>query len=103
MLDEYDTTAEQHDDEMDIIRPALLAKFGNLPLLETYKQSCIRQAKAKNPERGLWWGQRGLVVYGAESANPDWVLDLQKRVDRFTKQIAKADDAARHAAGRGDH
>lgn len=95
MLDEYDTAAEQHDGEMDIIRPALLTKFGNLPLLETYKQSCIRQAKAKNLERGLWWARRGLVVYGTESANLDWVLDLQKRVDRLTKQIAKADDAAR--------
>jgi hypothetical protein len=32
---------------MDQIRPALIEKFGTLPLLDTYKQQGIRQQKAK--------------------------------------------------------
>ena len=41
--------AFQHDTEMDRIRPALHAKFsGAVPLLETYKQQCIRLQKAKD-------------------------------------------------------
>lgn len=44
-LQEYDEVTVNHDAEMDVIRPAMLAKFGTLPLLETYRQASIRHAK----------------------------------------------------------
>ena len=62
-LADYDAVCEQHDGEMDRIGPALLAKFGAMPLLETYKQQCVRQQKAKDFTRGLWWAERGLALY----------------------------------------
>jgi hypothetical protein len=41
-LDEYDDVCRQHDEAMDEIRPALLAKFGRLPILDTYRQAGVR-------------------------------------------------------------
>ena len=40
-LDEYDQACRQHDAEMDSIRAAFMAKWGRLPVLETYKQMAI--------------------------------------------------------------
>jgi hypothetical protein len=37
-LDEYDRACHQHDAEMDGIRAAFMAKWGRLPVLETYRQ-----------------------------------------------------------------
>jgi hypothetical protein len=47
-LDEYDPACHQHDAEMDGIRAAFMAKWGRLPVLETYRQMAIRQQKARN-------------------------------------------------------
>jgi hypothetical protein len=47
-LDEYDAACVAHDAEMETIRPALIAQFGSLPMLETYRQSAIRHEKARN-------------------------------------------------------
>jgi hypothetical protein len=44
-LAEYDDTCVRHDAEMDGIRDALLAKFGSVPVLETYRQMAVRQQK----------------------------------------------------------
>ena len=46
--DEYDQACHQHDAEMDGIRAAFMAKWGRLPVLETYRQMAIRQQKAWN-------------------------------------------------------
>ena len=50
---EYDAVCVQHDSEMDRIRAELFAKFGAVPLLETYKQQCVRQQKAKDYGRAV--------------------------------------------------
>jgi hypothetical protein len=42
-LDEYDQACRHHDAEMDGIRAAFVAKWGQVPVLETYKQMAIRQ------------------------------------------------------------
>lgn len=86
-LDEYDDTCRQHDAEMDTIRPALVATFGQVPVLEIYRQMAIRQAKAKNFEQALWWAERGIAVYGPDAARPDVVDDLKKRVDAYRRKL----------------
>jgi hypothetical protein len=78
-LSEYDETCRAHDSEMDGIRAAMIAKWGCVPMLETYRQMTIRQQKAKRFEEALWWAVRGIAVYGAEAARPDAVEDLRKR------------------------
>jgi hypothetical protein len=83
VLDEYDTVCQQHDGEMDDIRPALYAKFGCIPLLDTYRQMAIRQQKTGDYEQALWWTQRGLELYGAEAARADWIEDMQGRAARY--------------------
>jgi hypothetical protein len=50
-LDEYDQACHQHDAEMDGIRAAFMAKWDQVPVLETYKQMAIRQQKAKTSSR----------------------------------------------------
>ena len=37
-LDEYDQACQQHDAEMDSIRAAFMAKWGQVPVLELYRQ-----------------------------------------------------------------
>jgi hypothetical protein len=61
-LDEYDQACHQHDAEMDGIRAAFMAKWGRLPVLETYRQMAIRQQKARNFEQALWWAERGIAI-----------------------------------------
>jgi hypothetical protein len=41
-LDEFDEVCRQHDEEMDTIRPALLDKFGVIPVIDTYRQAAVR-------------------------------------------------------------
>jgi hypothetical protein len=45
-LSEYDEACRAHDSEMDGMRAALIAKFGVVPVLETYRQAAIRHQKA---------------------------------------------------------
>jgi hypothetical protein len=87
-LADYDAVCEQHDGEMDRIAPALLAKFGAMPLLETYKQQCVRQQKAKDFARGLWWAERGLALYAEAAASQDWTDDLRKRRSTFQAKLS---------------
>jgi hypothetical protein len=85
-LDEYDAACTSHDDEMRSIRPELLARFGSIPLLETYRQMAIRQTKAKNWAEAARWAERGIEVYGDKASDPEWVDDLQRRADRCRAQ-----------------
>jgi hypothetical protein len=59
-LVEYDDTCMRHDAEMDGVRAALLAKFGKVPVLETYRQMAIRRQKVKDWQQAIWWVERGL-------------------------------------------
>ena len=86
-LDEYDDACRQHDAAMDEIRAALFAKFGRLPILETYKQAAVRCAKAKDWEAVVRWCARGIKLYGADAANPKLVEDLRKRLAHANAKI----------------
>jgi hypothetical protein len=44
------TRPAANDSEMETIRQALMAKWGQLRWLETYRQMAIRQQKARNFE-----------------------------------------------------
>lgn len=59
---------------------SLLAKFGKIPLLDTYRQMAIRQQKAKNWPAAIWWAERGLSLYAEDVARPEAVDVLEKRI-----------------------
>ena len=87
-LDEYDQACQQHDAEMDGIRAAFIAKWGQVPVLELYRQMAIRQQKAKHLEQALWWAERGIAIYGTDCARPEAVEDLQKRAEYFRGKLS---------------
>jgi predicted Zn-ribbon and HTH transcriptional regulator len=89
-LDEFDEVCEQHQLEMEDIRPALLEKFGELPLVEMYRQSAIRCQKARDWKRVELWTERGLAFYGTQAARPESVDDLAKRLAHAHTKIDKA-------------
>jgi len=86
-LEEYDEACRRHDSEMDTIRQAFMAKWGQVPWLETYRQMAIRQQKAKNFERALWWAERGIAVYGNDAARPEAIEDLQERAAAYRAKL----------------
>jgi hypothetical protein len=86
-LDEFDDCCRGHDAEMEAICEAFVGKWGTIPRLTTYKQMCIRLAKAKDYEAALWWAERGLALYGERGARDDAVADLQKRADTFRARL----------------
>lgn len=88
-LEEYDHVTTVHDGEMATIRPALLATFQRLPLLETYRQATIRHSKAGHFDRALWWAKRGIEVYGVDAHDQAWVADLDKRVAVLEAKIER--------------
>ena len=81
-LDEYDQACRAHDAEMDGICRAFMAKWGKIPVLETYKQMAIRQQKHKDWVQCIWWTERGIALYGDSPAREAAVEDLQKRRQR---------------------
>ena len=87
-LDEYDECCGEHDAEMDAIRTAFMAKWRMVPWLQTYKQMCIRLAKAKRFEEALWWAERGLAIYGENAHRPEAVDDLRKRAKAYRDKLA---------------
>jgi hypothetical protein len=89
-LEELDLVAEQHHAEMASIRPALLEKFGIVPVIGMYRQASIRCQKAKRWDSAREWAQRGLDVYGDRGARPDPVDDLHRRVAFATAKIEEA-------------
>lgn len=88
-LDEYDEVCRRHDAEMETICAAFRAKWGKVPMLETYKQMAVRLTKAKEWERCLWWIDRGLALYGTDAARVDAVEDLQRRRTRVLTKLGR--------------
>lgn len=90
-LEECDEWAEKHHQELqDGLRQILIDKFSALPLLATYKQSCVRHSKAKNQEAVLLWAERGITMYGDEAFKDEWVADLEKRAAQAQVRMDKA-------------
>lgn len=88
-LDEYDAISEQHHAELvDGISAALLLKFGSIPLIDTYRQSCIRTQKLGDWEGTLRWAERGLAMYGENAARAEAVEDLQKRAAKARDKLS---------------
>jgi hypothetical protein len=94
-LDEYDAICRQHDAEMATICGAFLAKWGKVPLLETYRQMAIRRQKQKDWTSCLWWAERGLSLYGSAAAREEAVEDLLKRRNRARAKLETTSPAAR--------
>lgn len=90
-LDEFDAVCRQHDEEMDFIRPALLSKFGVVPVIEMYRQATIRCGKATLWQAARQWAERGLSVYGEDAGRPEEVEDLRKRVAHAIAKIEAID------------
>lgn len=86
-LDEYDETCLRHDGEMESIRQAFMAKWGHVPVLDTYRQMAIRQQKAENFTQALWWAERGIILYGNDAARPEAVDDLRQRAATYATKI----------------
>jgi HIRAN domain len=61
-LTEYDEACARHDAEMDGICEAFMAKWGKIPLLDTYRQMAIRQQRLKD------W--RALQMVGRTRSRP---------------------------------
>lgn len=57
-LAEYDQACVLHDAEMQQICAAFMAKWGKIPLLDTYRQMAVRQQKKKD-WRACQWGPNG--------------------------------------------
>jgi hypothetical protein len=91
-LEEFDGVCRQHDEEMEKIRPELLAKFGVIPVIDMYRQAAVRWQKAKGWQAMCDWAQRGISVYGEHAARPEVVEDLHKRIGYA---MAKIDAAGR--------
>jgi hypothetical protein len=91
-LAEYDDACERHDAEMEGICAAFTAKWGKVPLLDTYRQMAIRQQKKQDWQACKWWAERGLTLYGQGAAREAAVEDLVKRRNRA---VAKLEGAAR--------
>ena len=90
-LVEYDDTCMRHDAEVDGIRAAFLAKFGKVPVLETYRQMAIRRQKVKDWQQAIWWVERGLALYGEQAARPEAVDDLRESAHRLPGQVGDAE------------
>jgi rubrerythrin len=88
----------RHNAEMDGIRAALLAKFGKVPVLETYRQMAIRRQKAKDWQQAIWWVERGLALYGEQAARPESVDDLRKRLIAYQAKLTTPTKPPRKAA-----
>ncbi len=89
-LTEYDEVAELHHSELvEGMREALLAKFGSVPLIDTYRQEAIRSQKAGDWQGCLDWARRGLAMYGQEAARGEAVEDLEKREKRALEKLGQ--------------
>jgi hypothetical protein len=89
-LAEYDEACVRHDTEMESICDAFMAKWGEVPLLDTYRQMAIRQQKNKDWQACKWWAERGLILYGQRAAREEAVEDLVKRRNRAVAKLEAA-------------
>lgn len=87
-LDEYDECCRTHDLEMEAIRAACMKKWSKVPWLDTYRQMCIRQAKARHFDEALRWAERGLAIYGLDAARIEAVTDLTTRAASYRARLA---------------
>jgi hypothetical protein len=86
-LDEFDAVCEQHHSEMTSIRPALVDRFGAVPLIDMYRQAAIRYQKMKLWTAAREWAQRGIDLYGDQAVRPEAVEDLRHRVTYATTKL----------------
>lgn len=86
-LAEFEETCEKHHLEMVSIRPALVASFGGLPSLPTYRQMAIMKQKAHSYHDAVKWVERGLAMYGSDCLREDAVGDLQKRIEKLRSKL----------------
>jgi len=86
-LEEFDKACKLHDAEMETICEAFMAKWGKIPLLDTYRQMAIRQQKLRDWNACIWWAERGLALYGNNAAREDAVEDLLTRRDRALSKL----------------
>jgi hypothetical protein len=89
-LAEYDEVCARHDTEMESICAAFMAKWGKIPLLDTYRQMVIRQQKKKDWQACKWWAERGLALYGQRAVREEAVEDLTKRRNRAITKLEAA-------------
>ncbi len=102
-LDEYDQACTRHDAEMESICEAFMAKWGKVPLLDTYRQMAVRQQKKKDWEACKWWAERGLALYGERAAREAAVEDLIKRRNRAVAKIEAVAAPRRQVRVQGPH
>ena len=94
-LEEFDAACEQHHAEMTTLRPALVEKFGCVPLIDMYRQASIRSQKARAWPAVAAWAERGLLVYGEDAGRIEAVEDLRKRLAHAkAKQLPRPSHAA---------
>jgi HIRAN domain len=86
-LAEYDEACARHDAEMQGICAAFMAKWGKIPLLDTYRQMAVRQQKKKDWRACKWWAERGLGLYGQHAAREEAIEDLIKRRNRAVAKL----------------
>lgn len=86
-LEEFDEACKLHDAEMETICEAFMAKWGKIPLLDTYRQMAVRQQKPGDWNACIWWAERGLALYGNNAAREDAVEDLLKRRNRALSKL----------------
>jgi hypothetical protein len=86
-LAEYDETCARHDAEMEGICSTFMAKWGRVPLLDTYRQMAIRQQKQHDWQACKWWAERGLTLYGQQAAQEEAVGDPIKRRNRAMAKL----------------
>jgi hypothetical protein len=86
-LSEYDEACRRHDAEMNQIRPACMAQWGKVPVLDLYRQMAIRQQKLHDYAQALWWVERGLVIYADDAARPETASDLRQRAARYRAKL----------------
>jgi HIRAN domain len=98
-LDEFDIACELHHQEMGEIRPALLAEFNGIPLLETYKQACIRKQKAHDWSQVITWAERGIEQYADDALNPESMNDLKERLAHATQKLKSTSSPGSPARG----
>lgn len=96
-LAEYDEACTRHDAEMQSICEAFMAKWGKIPLLDTYRQMAIRQQKKNDWHAVKWWAERGLEVYGRHAAREEAVEDLIKRRNRAIAKLEAETTPTRRA------
>lgn len=90
-LDEYDEACRIHDEQMEGICLEFRSKWGEIPVLDTYRQMCIRQQKQQNWQGVIWWADRGLHLYGEDAGRESAVEDLTKRRNRAGAKISSAE------------